>query len=65
MKTGTYMMKVFDFTDQYKTFPVKVEIINEIPKNYRVKLLERGPNGQHIGTMYWPRKRNVVNIKEF
>ena len=64
MRIGTYKMKVFDFSEQYKVFNIKVEIINETPKSYHVRLLERGPNGQHIGATFWPRKRNVINIKE-
>ncbi len=62
MKTGTYIMKLFNFSDQYVTHRVRVEIIGESEKSYHVKLLERGPMGQQIGTTYWPRKRNVVNI---
>lgn len=64
MKIGTYIMKLFNYTDQYVTHKVQVEIIGESAKSYHVKLLERGPLGQQIGTTYWPRKRNVINITE-
>lgn len=57
-------MKLFNYTDQYATHKVRVEIIGESAKSYHVKLLERGPLGQQIGTTYWPRKRNVTNITE-
>lgn len=57
-------MKLFNYTDQYATYKVQVEIIGESAKSYHVKLLERGPLGQQIGTTYWPRKRNVINITE-
>lgn len=64
MITGTYLMKLFNYTDQYSAHKVRVEIIGESAKSYHVKLLERGPLGQQIGTTYWPRKRNVINITE-
>lgn len=55
-------MKLFNYSEQYATHKVRVEIIGESDKSYHVKLLERGPLGQQIGTTYWPRKRNVINI---
>jgi len=55
-------MKLFNYSDQFDTHRVKVEIIGESAKSYHVKLLERGPQGQHVGTTYWARKRNVINI---
>lgn len=64
MKIGTYIMKLFNYTDQYVTHNLRVEIIGESDKSYHVRLLERGPLGQQIGTTYWPRKRNVINITE-
>lgn len=55
-------MKLFNYTDEYDTHKVRVEIIGESEKSYHVKLLERGPLGQQIGTTYRARKRNVTNI---
>ena len=55
-------MKLFNYTDEYDAHKVRVEIIGESKKSYHVKLLERGPLGQQIGTTYWARKRNVTNI---
>lgn len=57
-------MKLFNYSARFTTYAVKVEIIGESAKSYHVRLLERGPLGQQIGTTYWPRKRNVVNITE-
>lgn len=57
-------MKLFNYTRRYAAHKVQVEIIGESAKSYHVKLLECGPLGQQIGTTYWPRKRNVVNITE-
>jgi hypothetical protein len=57
-------MKLFNYTDSYAVCKVRVEIIGESSKSYHVKLLQRGPLGQQIGTTYWPRKRNVINITE-
>jgi hypothetical protein len=64
MKTGIYQLKIFNYDRDFECFPVKVKILRESKKSYLVELLERGPLGQHIGTKYWPRKRNVVNIME-
>ena len=55
-------MKIFNFTEHYDMFPVQVEIIGETKKSFRVKLLQQGPKGEKIGTMFCPRKRNVINI---
>jgi len=64
MRIGTYIMKMFNYTDQFVTHRVRVEIIGESSKSYFVRLLERGPAGQPIGTTYRPRKHNVINIAD-
>lgn len=63
-KTGTYLLKPFSYADQQSAYKVQVEIIGKSAERYHVRFLERGPLGQPIGTTYWPRKRNVINITE-
>lgn len=62
MRTGMYIMRLFSYPDRFTTHRVRVEVIGESAKSYHVRLLERGPTGQQVGTTYWPRKHNVVNI---
>ncbi len=63
MKKATYIMRKHCFSGEFKSHPVPVEIIGESDKSYQVKLLERGPEGQYVGTTYWVRKHNVINIR--
>lgn len=62
MQTGTYLMKLPKYDESFILHRIRVKIIGESEKSYHVELLERGPSGQRIGTKYWPRKRNVVNL---
>jgi hypothetical protein len=64
MKTAIYLFKIRKPNGEFITFPTPVKLIGESKKSFHVELLERGPVGQHIGTKYWPRKRNVVKIME-
>lgn len=60
MKTATYHYKLSDYRGGYTSHSVKVEIIGESEKSYRVRYLEPGTFGQYAGTVKWVRKRSVV-----
>lgn len=60
MKTATYRYKLSDYRGGYTSHSVKVEIIGESEKSYRVRYLEPGTFGQYAGTVKWVRKRSVV-----
>lgn len=64
MKTAAYHFRTSDYQGGYTSHVIKVEIIGESDKSYRIKYLEPGTFGQHVGTVKWVRKRNVKNIVE-
>jgi hypothetical protein len=64
MKIGDYFFKTRMPDGNFTTSILRVAIIGESLKSYHVKLLQRGPSGQYIGTKYWARKHNVKNIYE-
>lgn len=63
MKTATYHYILSNYRGGYTNHSVKVEIIGESEKSYRVRYLEPGTFGQHVDTVKWVRKRNVRDIK--
>ncbi|CCZ08596.1 uncharacterized protein BN783_00532 [Odoribacter sp. CAG:788] len=64
MKTAIYNCKLSDYQGGYTLNPIKVEILDESDKSYRVKYLEPGAFGQYVGTTKWVRKYSVCSIVE-
>lgn len=60
MKTATYHYRLSNYQGGYTSHSIKVEIIGETEKSYRVRYLEPGTFGQYAGTVKWVRKRSVV-----
>jgi hypothetical protein len=62
MITATYHYRTSNYRGGYTSHLIRVEIIDESDKSYRVKYLEPGTFGQYAGTVKWVRKRNLSNI---
>lgn len=54
-----YLFKVPDFQGGYFGHAVRVEVIGETNKSYRIKFLEFGPNGHRPGDVTCVSKKSV------
>lgn len=58
MLAAIYRMRVFDYDAGYTSFYVRVEVIGESNKSYRIRFMQQS-NGERVGTTKWVRKYNV------
>lgn len=59
MKTGTYTYRVTDYRGGYTDQSVRVVVVGETAKSYKVKLLGFGANGTRPGHVTHVRKKAV------
>lgn len=64
MKTAIYNYRLTDYQGGYTAHSLRVEIIGESEKSYRVRYLEPGSYGAYVNTVKWVRKRNISNISD-
>ncbi len=59
MRKGTYYYRRYDFNGGYTRLSLRVEILAETERCYRIKYLEFHADGSRPGTIIRARKKNV------
>lgn len=60
MRTAVYHYKTYDFQGGFRAWQMRVEIVGETAKSYKVRYLEPHANGTRPGAIAWVRKTNIT-----
>jgi len=55
-----YRYKQYMYDDDYTVHTMRVEVLGETEKSYKIRFKEFHTNGARPGTVIWARKRNIL-----